>query len=119
ESVKLQISFMHLIFNVSNTIVLLPFAGLLIKTAQKVVGDEEEMASQILDRRLLLTPSIAEGQVILETVKLAQLAQENVKLATDAFATNDMKNADLVYKNESRINELTEIITNFLVQLSS
>ena len=119
ESVKLQISFLHLIFNVSNTIVLLPFAGLLIRLAQKVIGDEEDKESEILDRRLLLTPSIAEGQVILETVKLAQLAQENVKLATEAFATDDMKNVDLVYKNEARINEVTEIITNFLVQLSS
>lgn len=119
ESIKLQISFLHLIFNVSNTLVLLPFAGLLIKVAQKVVGDEADKESQILDRRLLLTPSIAEGQVILETVKLAQLAQENVKLATEAFATDDLKNVDLVYKNEQRINEVTEIITNFLVQLSS
>ncbi len=119
ESIKLQISFLHLIFNVANTIVLLPFAGLLIKIAQKVVGEEEDRESEILDRRLLLTPSIAEGQVILETVKLAQLAQENVKLATEAFADNDLKNVDLVYKNEAKINEVTEIITNFLVQLSS
>jgi len=119
ESVKLQISFLHLIFNVSNTIVLLPFAGLLIKIAQRVIGDEEDKESEILDRRLLLTPSIAEGQVILETVKLAQLAQENVKLATEAFANDDLKNVDLVYKNEAKINEVTEIITNFLVQLSS
>ena len=119
ESIKLEISLIHLIFNVSNTLVLLPFAGLLIRIAERVVGQEEDKISEILDRRLLQTPSIAEGQVILETVKLAQLAQENVKLATDAFMNNDMKNVDLVYKNEDRINEVTEIITNFLVQLSS
>lgn len=29
-----------------------------------------------------------------------------------------MKDHDLVYKNEARINEVTEIITNFLVELS-
>ena len=119
ESINLQISFIHLIFNVSNTIVLLPFAGLLIKIAERVVGDEEDKVSEILDRRLLQTPSIAEGQVILETVKLAQLAQENVRLATEAFINDDLKNVDLVYKNEDRINEVNEIITEFLVELSS
>lgn len=118
ESIKLQISFIHLIFNVSNTLVLLPFAGLLIKAANKLVGEEEDKAQEILDRRLLQTPSIAEGQVILETVKLAELAKENLKLATEAFINDDLTHLDLVYKNEARINEVTEIITNFLVELS-
>jgi len=118
DSIKLQISFIHLIFNISNTLVLLPFAGLLIKVANKVVGDDDEKVAEVLDRRLLQTPSIAEGQVILETVKMAELAKENVRLATEAFIHNDMKHADTVAKNEERINELTEIITSFLVELS-
>ncbi|HBT18475.1 MAG TPA: sodium-dependent phosphate transporter [Clostridiaceae bacterium] len=118
DNIKLQISFVHLIFNISNTLVLLPFAGLLIKVANKVVGDDDEKVAEILDRRLLQTPSIAEGQVILETVKMAELAKENVRLATEAFIHNDMKHADTVAKNEDRINELTEIITSFLVELS-
>lgn len=119
ESIKLQISFIHLIFNISNTLVLLPFSGLLIKMANKIVGEEEDKAGEILDRRLLQTPSIAEGQVILETVKMAEMAKENVRMATEAFMNNDLKDADLVYRNEDRINEVTEIITNFLVELSS
>lgn len=118
ENIKLQISFIHLIFNLSNTIILLPFSGLLIYAANKLVGEEDDKAQEILDRRLLQTPSIAEGQVILETVKLAGLAKENLKLATDAFINNDLKQMDKVYKNEERINEVTEIITNFLVELS-
>lgn len=118
ENIKLQISFIHLIFNVSNTLALLPFAGLLILIANKVVGEEEDKASEILDRRLLQTPSIAEGQVILETVKLAEMAKENLKLSVDAFLNDDLKHHDLVYENEARINEITEIITNFLVELS-
>lgn len=119
SSVKLQISFFHLIFNVSNTLVLLPFAGMLIKMSNAIVGKEEDRVNEILDRRLLQTPTIAEGQVILETVKLAELAKENVRLATEAFINNEIDTHDLVMKNEARINEVTEIITNFLVELSS
>ena len=118
ESVKLQISFFHLFFNLANTIVLLPFSGLLILLANKILGPEVDKAAEILDKRLLKTPSIAEGQVILETVKLAEMAKENVKLAMDAFVKNDLTNMDLVYTKENRINEVTEIITNFLVELS-
>ena len=119
ESIKYQISFIHLIFNVSNTIILLPFAGTLIKLANGIIGKDTEVVTEILDRRLLQTPSIAEGQVILETVKLAELARKNVQLSTDAFVNNDLTHHDLVMKNEERINEVTEIITNFLVELSS
>lgn len=118
-SVKYQISFIHLLFNVSNTILLLPFSAVLIKMANRIVGEEVSVANEILDRRLLQTPSIAEGQVILETVKLAELARVNVQMATQAFINNDLKNMDLIMKNEERINEITEIITSFLVELST
>lgn len=118
ESIKYQISFIHLIFNVSNTIILLPFAGALIKAANGIIGPDVEVVNEILDRRLLQTPTIAEGQVILETVKLAELARKNVQLATDAFINDDLAQHDVVMKNEERINEITEIITNFLVELS-
>lgn len=119
ENIKYQISFIHLIFNVSNTLILLPFAGTLIKLANGIIGEDAAAATEILDRRLLQTPTIAEGQVILETVKLAELARKNVQLSTEAFLNNDLTHHDLVIKNEARINEVTEIITNFLVELSS
>ncbi len=118
DNIKLQISFIHLIFNITNTLVLLPFSGLLIMMANKIVGDEVAKEAGILDRRLLQTPSIAQGQVILETVHMAEIARENVRLATMAFINNDLNDAELILKNESRINEMTEIITSFLVELS-
>lgn len=118
ENMKLQISFIHLIFNIFNTMALLPFSGLLILMANKIVGDEEEKEAGILDMRLLQTPSIAKGQVIVETVHMAEIARENVKLATNAFIKNDLSDMDQILKNEEKINEMTEIITSFLVELS-
>ncbi len=118
ENMKLQISFIHLIFNIFNTMALLPFSGLLILMANKIVGEEEEKEAGILDMRLLQTPSIAKGQVIVETVHMAEIARENVKLATNAFIKNDLSDMDQILKNEEKINEMTEIITSFLVELS-
>lgn len=117
-SVTLEISFIHLIFNTLNTLLLLPFANVLIRLSATIVGPEEEKPSEILDRRLLQTPSIAEGQVIKETVKMAELAKKNFQMAIDAFVSNDLAKMDEIYQNEQRINTLTEIITEFMVKLS-
>lgn len=118
ESVRLEISFIHLIFNTLNTALLLPFAGVLIRLSALIVGPEEAMPAEILDKRLLQTPSIAEGQVILETVRMAELAKKNFEMAMHAFINDDLSKMDEIYKNEKRINELTEIITQFMVDLS-
>lgn len=117
-SVTLEISFIHLIFNTLNTLILLPFSSVLIKMSQFIVGKEAEKPAEILDRRLLQTPIIAQGQVIKETVKLAELAKKNYQMAVDGFVNNDLSHMEEIYKNERRINEVTEIITQFMVELS-
>ncbi len=119
-NVKLQISFIHLIFNVLNTIVLLPFSSVLISAANKIIGEEklEKDEFEILDMRLLQTPAIAEGQVILETVKLAELAKHNIELAVTGFMENQLDKKDEILKNEDKINIVTEKISEFLVELS-
>lgn len=117
-SVQLQISFIHLIFNVTNAIILLPFSSVLIRMAQLIFKDDKEAPSEILDKRLLQTPTIAEGQVIKETVFMAELARKNYNMAMEAFINDDLTDHDEIYKNERRINELTEIITQFMVELS-
>ena len=119
DSIKYQISFLHLFFNVISTLIMLPFAGMLIKLANIIVGEEYEVENPILDRRLLQTPSIAEGQVVLETVKLAELAKLNVKMAIESFLENDVSKFDLITANEKKIDEITLIITKFLVELSA
>lgn len=117
-SVKIEISFIHLIFNTLNTLILLPFAGVLIKMSQFIVGEEKEKPAEILDKRLLLTPIIAQGQVIKETVKIAELAKKNYQMAIEGFVNNDLSHMAEIYANEKRINEVTEIITQFMVSLS-
>ena len=118
SSVMLEISFIHLIFNILNTMLLLPFAGILIRISGWIVGPEEAMPFEILDRRLLQTPSIAEGQVIKETVNMAELAKNNLKMAVEAFINDDLSKVKEVFETEKRINQLTEILTEFMVELS-
>ena len=49
---------------------------------------------------MLETPVIAAGQVIKETIRMANKAKQNVELAMKAFVDNDEELIQKVYENE-------------------
>lgn len=116
-----QISNAHTIFNIANTVILLPFGNLIIKFANKIIPFDDEVeiiVPKFIDNRFLETPVIASGQVIKETIRMANNARENVQLSMDAFLTGDESLISKVYENEKLINILEESITNYLIKLS-
>lgn len=120
DSVTRQIANSHTIFNVVNTVVMLPLIPILIKIVHKIVPgeDDEKMGPKYIDDRLLETPVIAAGQVIKETIRMANKAKKSLELSMKAFLNNDEKLAEKVYANETLINTLEECITTYLVGLS-
>lgn len=120
DDVTRQIANSHTIFNVVNTIIMLPLIPVLIKVVNKIVPgeDDEKMGPKYIDERLLETPVIAAGQVIKETIRMANKAKKSLELSMKAFLNNDEKLAEKVYENETLINTLEECITTFLVGLS-
>lgn len=116
-----QIANAHTVFNVINTLVLLPFGGYMVKFANKVIPCEdvvEKVGPKYIDDILLETPVIAAGQVIKETIRMANKAKNNVELSMKAFVDNDEALMHKVYENEKIINILEESITTYLVKLS-
>lgn len=116
-----QIANAHIIFNITNTALLLPFSNYLINFVNKVIPCEEKvekMGSKFIDDRFLETPVIASGQVLKETIRMANKAKKNVELSMNAFLNNDENLIKQVYENENLINILEESITNYLVKLS-
>ncbi|MBX7341050.1 Na/Pi cotransporter family protein [Clostridium chauvoei] len=121
DDVSRQIANSHTVFNVVNTLVMLPLTGALIKIVNRIIpGDDEEdkPGPKYIDDRLLETPVIAAGQVIKETIRMANKAKKSLNLAMDAFDNNDEVIINKVYENETVINTLNEAITNYLVKLS-
>ncbi len=122
-----QISIFHTIFNVTNTIILFPFANLLVKASALLVrgkdeGDEKDEVKVLLrhlDERILETPSFAVENAIKEVVHMGEVAKENVNLAIKAVLTNNMDKAIKVIENESVINNMEAIITEYLVKISN
>lgn len=120
DNVTRQIAHSHTIFNVVNTVIMLPLIPVLIKIVNKIIPgeDDEKMGPKYIDERLLETPVIAAGQVIKETIRMANKAKKSLEMSMKAFLNNDESLSEKVYENEALINTLEECITTYLVDLS-
>ena len=121
EDVSRQIANAHTVFNVANTVLLFPFTEYIINFINKVIPDDEsseKVGAKYIDERFLETPVIAAGQVIKETIRMANKAKKNVELSMKAFMEEDKNLIQEVYENEKIINVLEEEITTYLVKLA-
>jgi len=119
-----QLANAHTFFNITNTLLLLPFAGLLVKLAQRFVPgeiDQEEdgTASKYLDERILETPSIALGQVIKETLHMGNIAKESYVSSIESFIKGDADKAQQTFVLEKQVNILESEIMEYLIKLSN
>ncbi|MBD7914881.1 Na/Pi cotransporter family protein [Clostridium sp. Sa3CUN1] len=120
-SVARQVANAHTIFNLTVTIILLPLSGYLVKLVNLILPGDSEIEKEgaiYLDKNLLETPVVANGQVLKETLRMAEKAKKNLILAMEAFNDNNGEAVEKVYKNEKIINALEKDITDYLVELS-
>lgn len=114
------IAVVHSIFNVTTTLLLLPFGKLLIKLAEVVVkGDDKVVEAPLIDERLLNTPSFAIPECNNVTVDMAKLSVKTIKDAISLVNKFDKKTADSVYELESDIDKYEDQLGSYLVKLSS
>lgn len=121
DNVASQIANAHTIFNLAVTILMLPLIKVLIAIVNKIIPGEDEVEKvgpKYIDNRLFETPVIAAGQVIKETIRMANLAKTNLEISMKALVSNDEDLVSKVYENENIINILEESITEYLVHLS-
>lgn len=121
-NIQRQIANAHTFFNITNVLIQLPFAGLLVKAANALIkGDDEQgkKESIYLDSRIIETPSIALGQVRKEIVRMGDYVQENLVTCQDGIIKNDMKAIEKTFDQEQNINKLQKEISEYLVKLSN
>ena len=118
-----QIAISHIVFNVVSTIVLFPFAKLLVKLSCLIVpgkdDSESEMHCRFIDDRLLNTPPFAVMQVGKEVARMAKLARDNFETSAYALINRSDKDLDKVMEKEEVINYLNHHITSYLVKLNA
>ena len=123
-----QISMFHTVFNITNTLLLFPFVGLLVKLSGMIVPGEDEsiadetgLALKHLDARILETPSFAVDNAIKEVVHMGEITIANVKQAITLVNKAEPKQDEIeeVLKTEKVINQLEGMITEYLVKISN
>ena len=121
-SLQMRVSVFHVIFNVTTTLLLLPFVKQLVNYSCVVIKDkketEETLTLKYVDDRLLTTPPIALMQVKKEMDYMLSLVEENINLSFVAMERVSAISGDRIRKNESIIDFTNDELTKFLIKLS-
>lgn len=123
------IALVHSIFNVSATIVLLPFAKGLEKLAYMSVKEdhseragipqEKEEELKKLDVRFLDQPGLAIDHCMQATSYMAHMSYEALKCSLELLDEYDEKKAEKVQELETRIDHFEDRIGAYLIQISN
>ena len=110
----------HSIFNIANTVLLLPFSNLLVKLAQVIVKESEDEHEFKLDERLMLTPSIAVGECRNMMIKMVTKAKEGLDKSMDMLLNGfNQSDFDFIKKNEEKVDGLEDLLGSYLMKLTT
>jgi phosphate:Na+ symporter len=124
---SVEISIFHTVFNLTNTILLFPFANGLVKLSGFFIDDskveaavdETHVTLSHLDDRILETPTFAVANSIKEVVHMGQITLENTRNAIEALLKNDKEKAKKVLEVETVIDAHQKIITEYLIKINN
>ena len=122
-SLQMRVSAFHVVFNVTTTLMLLPFVKQLVDYSCLVIKDKNEaetnLALKFVDDRLLGMPSVALMQVKKEMDYMLSLVEENTNLSFVAMDTGSLEYDECIRRNEQIIDFTNSALTKFLIQLST
>ena len=120
-----QIAMFHTVFNVTCTFLFLPFTGLLVRASELLVpekkGVETERKSKLIymDKRFIMTPAVALGQIKKDAFYMADLAIQSLQTAFDGFIARDIAAVEKVISANEQIAQVGEEISDYLVKISA
>ncbi len=120
-TIMLTIAIAHTLFNVVNSLMFLPFAGVLEKIVVWLIKPRPgEVVGQavVLEKHLLSTPALALQQAKREIIRMAREAMKAVKCACQGLTQGDIKQIDRTMQVEDVVDDYQTEITTYLVELS-
>ncbi len=116
-----QIAIFHTFFNLVCTALFLPFTNLFVKLSGIIVPEKKGQESNLslIDERMLKTPAIAIEQLYKESIRLADMCMNNLKLAFGGYIKRDESVAEEVAKNNEEVTIVSKSITDYLIKVSS
>lgn len=123
-NIKMQIAQTHGMFNITNTLIQLPFVSVLAWAVTKLVPGQDalfNMEPRFLEPRLLGNPSVALGLAMQEILRMGRHSRELFGQSVQFFFNPGGKELNPMYleQREELINRLDANITDYIVKLSA
>lgn len=129
DLIATQSAMFHTFFNVTMTILLLPFVKTLVWIATKMIPDKKSKDEveenylqerfKYIDKRILSTPAIAINQTKHEILLMSEIAYKNFKLSLSCAKNGRVEKQEKFANREKHLNFLNREISKFLVELSA
>jgi len=123
-NIKMKIAQTHGMFNITNTLIQLPFVSYLAWAVTKLVPGQDAlfmMEPRFLEPRLLSNPSVALGQAKQEILSMGTQSREFFSQSVEFFFNPGNKDLNPMYleQREEFISRLEANITDYIVKLST
>ena len=112
----------HTIFKFLAVGLLFPFSNLLVKLAEKTIKGDDKKGDEytdMLDDRLLATPSVALERSRSVAGQMAVVSCQYIRNAIALFRDYDSKAADDIREAEGKVDVYEDVLGSYLVKLSS
>ena len=116
------IAAVHTIFKFLAVGLLFPFGNGLVKLAEKTIKGDDKKGDEytdMLDDRLLVTPSVALERSRSVAGQMAAVACQYIRNAIGLFRNYDRKDADEIRDAENKVDVYEDALGSYLVKLSS
>ncbi|WP_018214573.1 Na/Pi cotransporter family protein [Desulfitobacterium hafniense] len=122
-AIKMKIAQTHGLFNMTNTLMQLPFVGVLAAIVTKLIPEKDEVVveanAQYLDRRFFGNPSVALANASREVMHMGKVAGQAVDNAMNYFLNRQSSNRQYVIQMESATDRLENQITEYVLKATS
>lgn len=122
EDPALQIALFHTFFNVTCTLIFLPFANVFVKVSEKLIKNKDEVdesKGKFIDERFISIHAVAITQIEKEIARLGDLSMKSLNTSFNAFVNKDKDARSQVYKEIDVVQALNDEITNYIVKVSA
>ncbi|MBR2627604.1 MAG: Na/Pi cotransporter family protein [Peptococcaceae bacterium] len=122
-NIKMQIAFTHGLFNITNTLLFIPFVSVLDKLVCRLIPDKEEhmdwaLQPKYLEQRLLNSAPMALSCASREMLHMGRIAAESLEYAVDYYFLHGEDDKIESLKREETVDMLEQAITNYVVEVT-
>ncbi len=112
----------HTVFNVTVSLILMPFVGILVFVLTKIIpgkAEPPESAYGLLENKFLNVPALALYEAEQEVNRMASIVAELLKQAQKAFFEDDKDAVKLLSENEKIVDGMHEKVGSYLNKIST